>query len=98
MEERMPIKIGDKTLSTSRPKDLDAAVADTGLSGEEVRRGLGGGMAYQVAQALRPWLGNDAPSVPELASLIAVAGLEDVRRQVIGLYGEPEPKARASGE
>lgn len=99
------IRIGDKQYRTSRPKDLDAAVqAATGLSAAEMARQLAGHpRAQAAAQALRPFLGDDAPgSLPELAAEIALADMGEVQAQVLALYQdagqEPLPLDDGAGE
>lgn len=85
----MTIKIGDKSLTTRRPDDLDAQLrADTGHDAAEIGRALSGEpLAGTVARALLPFLAADGrPSAPELAAEIAAAGTAGVARQVAALY------------
>jgi len=71
----MDIKIGDKSFKTRKPSDLDAAlITATGCSAVETARHLAGWpTAGRIASALRPFLPEEAPSTPELASDIAAA-------------------------
>jgi len=92
------IKIGDKTYPTSKPKDLDEALAHRGVSAAEMRRALSGApIAGQVAAALHPFL-KDAPSVPELAGEIQATGVVEVLADVVKLYGEPGEDQVTDGE
>jgi hypothetical protein len=90
------IKIGERSLKTSRPADLDAIVhALTGCSVAEVR----GHLNYQsqpaaVAKLLRPFLGDDAPPPGELGAMIADAGPGLIALAVEKLYAAAdEPKS-----
>ena len=89
------ITIGEHKLPTSRPSNLDAALIETtGCSAAEhaaMRRS--GGTAFQVAQALHPLLGKDAPDVGELASMIGEDDLLAARRAVADLLDAPAEKA-----
>jgi hypothetical protein len=87
----MTIKIGGQSYATRRPTDLDAQlVGATGLNASEHARVIAGDpLASQVATAVRPFLGKDAPSVPELASAIAADDFDRIRGEVVALYGEP---------
>lgn len=89
------ITIGEHKLPTSRPADLDAAlIASTGCGAAEHAGMLrAGGTAFQVAQALHPLLGKDAPSVGELAGIIGDEQLADARRAVADLLAAPAEKA-----
>jgi hypothetical protein len=89
------IKIGKVELRTSRPKDLDAAlIAATGVNAAEMASMLRGyPRAQTIAQALRPFLAEDGPSMPELASEIALADMREVQAKVAKLYGEVETEA-----
>lgn len=84
----MTIKIGAKTLAIRTPADLDdRLVAMTGCTADEIRGQLReGGHPRHVATALYPFLGEDAPSVGELASLIANEDMNEVRGNVLALY------------
>lgn len=94
----MAIKIGERSLATRRPQDLDAAlVAATGCNALEMARILGGyANPGQVATALRPFLPEDAPSTPELAAEIAVC-LDDVLPAVRKLYADAPAPAEKEG-
>lgn len=65
----MDIKIGEKSFRTRKPSDLDAALlSTTGCSAVETAKHLAGWPTPgRVASALRPFLPDDAPSVPDLA-------------------------------
>ncbi|HEY1605622.1 MAG TPA: hypothetical protein VGF77_08475 [Allosphingosinicella sp.] len=103
----MPLKIGDKSFSTSKPDDLDGQLlASAGCNAGEMAGMLAGApLASTVAQAARPFLGKDAPDVPALADAIDRAGIEQVRRDVLALYSSPAaapasvsaPKDHANG-
>lgn len=69
----MDIKIGDKSFKTRKPSDLDAAlISTTGCNAAETVVHLAGWpTAGRIASALRPFLPDDAPSTPELASEIS---------------------------
>ena len=71
----MDIKIGDKSFKTRKPSDLDAAlISTTGCNAVETVRHLAGWpTAGRIASALRPFLPEDGPSTPELATDIAAA-------------------------
>lgn len=89
----MTIKIGENTLAYRTPSDLDAVLVEaTGCNAAETVEQLKrGGQPSHVARALHPFLADkDAPTVHELATLIAAADVTDVRHQVIALY-EPAP-------
>lgn len=102
----MSIKIGERTLATTRPADLDAAlVASTGCSAAEHVAMLGPTCtAYQIARALRPFLSDsdsDGADVGALATSIAEADdSEAIRRATIALLtqAEPQPAAAPTGE
>jgi hypothetical protein len=95
----MTIKIGGRTLSTRRPKDLDAALeASTGCNAVEIARILAGyPNAGQVAAALQPFLPDDAPSGTDLASEIASGDLAVTVTDVRKLYAV-EAAAVAAGQ
>lgn len=82
----MSIKIGDQTFATKRPKDLNEALAQYSLSEAEMVSQLHvDANADVIARAVKPFLPAEAPSVPELAAMIAgdrAAAVEGVR----GLY------------
>lgn len=69
----MDIKIGDKSFRTRKPSDLDGALlATTGCNAVETAKHLAGWPTPgRIASALRPFLPEDAPSVPDLAQDIA---------------------------
>lgn len=99
----MQFTVGDKSFKTRKPADLDAALLETtGCDAAETARHLAGyPLAGHVAAALRPFLPDNAPSVPELALAIPVgddAFIADVR----GLYADTvvtgEPAAPAEPE
>jgi hypothetical protein len=71
----MEIKIGDKSFRTRKPSDLDGVlISTTGCSAAEAAQHLAGWPTPgRIASALRPFLPDDAPSVPDLAQDIAVA-------------------------
>lgn len=71
----MDIKIGDKSFRTRKPSDLDGALlATTGCNAVEAAKHLAGWPTPgRIASALRPFLPEDAPSVPDLAQDIAGA-------------------------
>lgn len=68
----MTIAIAGKTYPTRKPADLDAVlVAATGCNASENIAIVGGHpLPSKIAAAVRPFLGDDAPSMPELAALI----------------------------
>lgn len=85
----MQIKVGETSFKTRKPADLDAALLETtGCDAAETARHLAGyPLAGHVAAALRPFLPDNAPSIPELALAIPVgddAFIADVR----GLYAD----------
>lgn len=100
----MTIKIGEKSYSTRKPKDLDASLKDvTGCDAVETARILMGyPNAGQIAAALHPFLPDDAPSIPDLASEIGPV-INDVALDVRKLYADESrskaqaPTAPASG-
>lgn len=71
----MDIKIGEKSFKTRKPSDLDVALlTTTGCNAVEAAKHLAGWPSPgRIASALRPFLPEDAPSVPELAQDIAGA-------------------------
>jgi hypothetical protein len=87
------IKIGEKTLATRRPADLDAQlVAATGCTAAEQVNMLGlRSTPFQVARALRPFLDKEAPPVPELAQMIEGADLVQVRADTVALLSAAAP-------
>lgn len=94
------MKIGRLTLETAAPDDLDARLlAVTGCSAAEIRAILPEAtIASFVAQALVPFV-KDAPPLADLSVAIAVAGLAEVRSQVIKLYEQAlATKGTASGK
>lgn len=97
----MSITIGERTLATSRPADLeDRLVAATGCTAAEHVAMLGPTCsAYQLARALWPMLcENDVRGVGELATEIAESGDgEAIRRATIALLSATEPEAAPSG-
>ena len=99
----MDIKIGEKSLKTRKPTDLNAALlATTGCSTAETTAQLGGfPTPGRIATALRPFLNDDAPSTPELAHMIAVADGVEVLAAVRKLYGSeavtPPAATKAEG-
>jgi hypothetical protein len=95
----MTIKIGDKSYSTRKPGDLDAALlATTGCNAAETARILAGyPTAGHIAAALRPFLAEDTPSNPELAQAIADDG-PDVLIAVRKLYADAAAPPAAEPE
>lgn len=91
----MTIQIGDRTFSIRTPKDLDdQLIAATGCNAAEHAAMLGGTpLASQLAKALHPFLAEDAPSVPELAMMIAEAGYEALVQPVRDLFRKVEGAA-----
>lgn len=99
----MDIKIGDKPFKTRKPGDLDAALRETtGCNAAETAQQLGGyPNPGRIASALRPFLPDDAPSMPELAHMIAVADDIEILAAVRKLYGSdavtPPAATKADG-
>lgn len=90
----MEIKIGEKSFRTRKPSNLDAVlIANTGCSAAEAVGHLNGWPSSgRIASALRPFLPDDAPSVPELAQSIASADNgPEVLIAVKKLYAGTEP-------
>jgi len=89
------VKIGKLKLETAAP-DEARLLSGTGLSvaemGQYLRRSCSAGT---VAAALEACIA-DPPHRHALAELIAAAGVEKVRRQLLGLY--PAPKEVLSEE
>lgn len=87
------VTIGEATLSTRKPQDLDAALlASTGCSASEVATIIAGTPnAGQIAAALRPFLPQNAAHTNELAQNIADSGLDAVADQVRKLYASDTP-------
>jgi hypothetical protein len=85
----MTIQIGDKTLATLRPADLDGALAaENGCNAVEAQTWLQGTpIAGFVARALHPFL-QDEIGLADLAMMIDAAGTAEVASQVAALYGE----------
>lgn len=84
----MTIKIGERTLATRRPQNLDVQLVEaTGCDAAEMARMLGSDAhPGSVAHALMPLLADgDRTSIAELASEIATAGTADVAAQVTAL-------------
>lgn len=94
------MKIGEQTFAVQpRPATLDAQLVElTGCDAAEVAGMLAANpIAGLVAVALLPFL-EDGPSAPELANLIAEAGVLEVAAEVAALYavgGEPPADAPA---
>ena len=90
----MAIKVGERSISTRKPQDLDAALsAGPGCNAAEMARMLAGHpTAGHVATALRPFLPESEVSIPELASEIA-AHMDDVLPAVRKLYGDGDAPA-----
>jgi hypothetical protein len=92
----MSIKIGEHTLATRKPADLDGAIAEaTGCSAAEIAAQLQPGtLPANIARAAHPFLSDkDAPSLAEFATIIAAGDAEDVRKQVLALYQSDAGKA-----
>jgi hypothetical protein len=87
----MTITIGERTVETKRPQDLDERLlAKTGCNAIEMQRMLQGSpTAGLVATALAPFLAGDPPVLAELAVEIAKAGPAAVAVQVATLYAAP---------
>lgn len=85
----MTITIGGNTFNTRKPRDLDEIVIDsTGYSTAELARAVAAGApAHLAARALHPFLGADAPSIAELAQMIAQWGAPDLAVQISDLLG-----------
>lgn len=92
----MTINIAGEKFSTRRPSDLDGAlIAATGCNAAENFAIVGGfPLPSKIAAAVRPFLPDDAPSVPELAIMVerelavpANTLVADVRKLFAG--GEP---------
>lgn len=68
----MTITISGKTFATRKPADLDAAlVVTTGCNARENLNIVSGHpLPSKIAAALRPFLPDDGPSVPELAIMV----------------------------
>ncbi|WP_242140870.1 hypothetical protein [Sphingomonas sp. TREG-RG-20F-R18-01] len=83
----MMLTIGNTTLATRQPADLDAIlVASSGCNAAEHAAMIRKGTPFQVARAAMPFLvDEDAPSIGALASMIDGADLADVRDQVLAL-------------
>lgn len=83
----MPIKIGERTLPTTRPADLDGLLVEqTGCTAAEHRQMLAKmGTPFQIARALRPFLADDAASVGDVAAMITDDDALAVRAQVLEL-------------
>ena len=95
----MTIKIGDRSYSTRKPKDLDAALEQvTGCNAAEIARVLAGFPSPgQVAAALLPFLPDDAPAAQDLA--VEIANDPDVLGAVRKLYADAAAApAAAKGE
>jgi len=85
----MTIQIGERSLSTRRPKDLNRALlAETGCDAVEFARMLGGApLAGTIASGLLPWLAeDDRPALPVLAAEIEAAGKGEIAARVLALY------------
>lgn len=91
------IAIGKASHKTHRPKDLDdRLIAATGCNAAEVAGMLGGQPSARfVATALTPFLGDDAPSLPDLTD--AIAGDGGAQAAVRKLYAS-EPVVEEGGE
>lgn len=87
------MKIGDKDFKTARPDNLDdQLVAPTGCNAAEIAQHLGGTpLANLIAAAVRPFLPDGAPSVPELAAAIGADGYDAALAQARALYAAKEP-------
>jgi hypothetical protein len=86
------ITIGERSYTTHKPKDLDAALLEsTGCNAAETAAAMAGNPnPGRLASALRPFLPDDAPSLPDLAAEIATSG-DGVLAKVRKLYsGEAE--------
>jgi len=90
----MAIKIGERSIPTRKPQDLDAALADVaGCNAAEMARILAGyPNPGQVATALRPFLPEDAPGIPDLAAELA-GDMGTVVPAVRKLYADAEAPA-----
>ena len=89
----MTVTIGEVTLPTRKPQDLDAALlASTGCSASEVATILAGTPnAGQIAAALRPFLPQNAAHTNELAQNIVDSDISAVADQVRKLYVNDAP-------
>lgn len=95
----MSIKIGERTLATRRPTDLDVALVEaSGCNAAETQRMLGSDASPgHVARALLPFLAEaERPSLAELAAEIHAAGTASVAAQIAALLAPvAEPKGKA---
>lgn len=98
----MTITIGGASLPTRKPKDLDERlISATGCNAAETAVALGGfPIAGRVEAALRPFLGEEAPSSVELAASIYEEMGKDgstIVADVLALYASTDAAAPASG-
>lgn len=93
----MNITIGEQSLTTKRPDDLDARlIAATGCTADENRAMLAKvGTPFQIARVLKPMLSDDDRSAGELATAIGEADTFDIRQAVIALLAPDAPAAAA---
>ena len=84
------IKFGDKEFKTKKPQDLDQRLLGAcGINGAEMAAQLRGNPRPQVvARGLLPFLGDDAPSMPELADLISRNDVRAIQADVLKLYAD----------
>lgn len=96
----MTITIAGKSYPARRPSNLDERLmATTGSSAKEIAEMLKGHpIPGQVAAALHPFLGDDAPSVHELAVAIEEHGTRAVASEVAALLAKAPEAAPAKGE